>query len=289
MENQQTPVAVNPLKKFFRQPKLYIRLPSSGNFYPAGSLEKTDNGEYAVYAMTAKDELAMKTPDALLNGQSTVDLIQSCVPNIKNAWQVPSIDVDALLIAIRIATYGENIDVDVKIPNTDTIKTYTTDLRLSLDRLLNAAFDPVIEINPEMTVFIRPLNYLTFTQNSIKTIEEQRIFNVVNNESLTDEQKIDMFSKSFKKLTNITVGMVSQCIEKIDTPDGEVTDPVFIAEFIDNADKDFFKKIMKHLEVQRDKFQMVPFKIVTTEEERAEGAPDEFEAPLTLDSASFFA
>lgn len=289
MENQQTPVAVNPLKKFFRQPKLYIRLPSSGNFYPAGSLEKTDNGEYAVYAMTAKDELAMKTPDALLNGQSTVDLIQSCVPNIKNAWQVPSIDVDALLIAIRIATYGENIDVDVKIPNTDTIKTYTTDLRLSLDRLLNAAFDPVIEINPEMTVFIRPLNYLTFTQNSIKTIEEQRIFNVVNNESLTDEQKIDMFSKSFKKLTNITVGMVSQCIEKIDTPDGEVTDPAFIAEFIDNADKDFFKKIMKHLEVQRDKFQMVPFKIVTTEEERAEGAPDEFEAPLTLDSASFFA
>lgn len=289
MENQQTPIAANPLKKFFRQPKLYIRLPSSGNFYPVGSLEKSDNGEYAVYAMTAKDELAMKTPDALLNGQSTVDLIQSCVPSIKNAWQVPSIDVDALLIAIRIATYGENIDVDVKIPNTDTIKTYTTDLRLSLDRLLNAAFDPVIEINSEMTVFIRPLNYLTFTQNAIKTIEEQRIFNVVNNESLTDEQKIDMFSRSFKKLTNITVGMVSQCIEKIVTPDGEVSEPEFIAEFIDNADKDFFKKIMKHLEVQRDKFQMVPFKIVTTEEERAEGAPDEFEAPLTLDSASFFA
>lgn len=288
MENQQIPTPVNPLKKFFRQPKLYIKLPSSGNYYPNDTLEKTPNDEYPIYAMTAKDEIAMKTPDALLNGQSTVDLIQSCVPNIKNAWVVPSIDVDALLIAIRMATYGENIDVDVTIPNTQITKTYTTDLRHALERLLNAAFDPVIEISPEMTVFIRPLTYLEFTRNAIKTLEEQKIFAVVNDENISDDRKIELFNKSFKKLTDITVGMVSQCISKIVTPDGEVTDPSFIAEFIDNADKDFFKKIMKHLEVQRDKFQMPPFKIQTTEEEQADGAPIEFEAPLTLDVSSFF-
>ena len=278
----------NPLKKFFRQPKLYIKLPSSGNYYPPGALERTENGEYPIYAMTAKDEMAMKTPDALLNGQSTVDLIQSCVPNIKNGWAVPSIDVDALLIAIRIATYGENIDVDVKIPNTDIIKTYTTDLRLALERLLNAAFDPVVEINDEMTIHIRPLTYMEFTQSAIKTMEEQRIFNIVNDETIGDEQKLVMFNKSFKKLTDITVGMVSQCIAKISTPDGDVTDPAYIAEFIENADKMFFKAVMKHLEVQRDKFQMAPFKIITTEEERQEGAPAEFEAPLTLDVSTFF-
>lgn len=288
MENQ--PVQpVNPLKKFFRQPKLYIKLPSSGNFYPEGSIVRTENGEYPIYAMTAKDEIAMKTPDALLNGQSTVDLIQSCVPNITNAWVVPSIDIDAILIAIRIATYGENIDVDVTLPKTTITRTYTTDLRLSLERLLNAAFEPMIVVNSTMSVFVRPLTYLEFTKNAIKTIEEQRIFSIVNDDSISDEQKIEMFNKSFKKLTNITVGMVSQSITKIVTPDGEVTDPNYIAEFIDNADKDFFTKVMKHLEEQRDKFQMAPFKIQTTKEDQDEGAPAEFEAPLTLDVSNFFA
>lgn len=288
MENQVQP-AVNPLKKFFRQPKLYIKLPSAGNFYPAGSLEFTETGEYPVYAMTAKDEISMKTPDALLNGQSTVDVIQSCVPNIKNAWVTPSIDVDALLVAIRIATYGEHIDVDVKIPKTDIEKTYTADLRLVLDKLLQATFDPVVEVSPEMTVFIRPLNYMEFTKNAIKTLEEQRIFNLVNDENMDEERKIALFNKSFKKLTDITVGMVSQCIEKIATPDGEVSDQSFIAEFIENADKQFFTKIMQHLEKQKTNFQMEPYKIITSEEEQAAGAPKEFELPLTLDAASFFA
>ncbi len=33
MENQEQP-GMNPLKKYFRQPKLYVKLPSSGNFIP---------------------------------------------------------------------------------------------------------------------------------------------------------------------------------------------------------------------------------------------------------------
>lgn len=283
------PQAQNPLKKFFRQPKLYIRLPSSGNFYPPGSLEKTETGEYPIYAMTAKDEIAMKTPDALLNGQSTVDVLQSCVPNIKNAWLIPSIDVDALLVAIRLATYGDNIDVDVKIPNTDIEKTYTADLRLVLDKLLSAAFDPVVQVNDEITIHIRPLNYLEFTKNAIKTLEEQRIFNIVTDDKMDDETKIQLFNKSFKKLTDITVNMVGQCIDKIVTSDSEVSNPEFISEFLNNADKDFFVKIMKHLETQRTRFQFEPYKIITTEEEQAAGAPKEFELPLTLDAASFFA
>ena len=94
----------NPLQKYFRQPKIYLSLPSKGHWYPEGAIEMTENGELPVYAMTAKDELAFKTPDALLNGQSVVDVVKSCLPNIKDPWLMPSIDVDAILIAIRIAT-----------------------------------------------------------------------------------------------------------------------------------------------------------------------------------------
>jgi hypothetical protein len=286
MENQIP--QVNPLQRFFRQPKIYLKLPSSGNFYATGSLVKTQNGEYPVYAMTAKDELLIRTPDALLNGQSTVDMIQSCVPNIKDAWSVPSIDVDAILVAIRIATYGERLDINAFLPGLDEERTYETDLRNILDLLLGAAFDPKIEINESMTVYIRPLTYAEFTQNALKSLEEQRIIGIVNNDQISDVDKLTMFSKSFRKITELTVNIVTQSIDKIVTPDGEVSDPAFISEFINNAEKEFYKKIIDHLEKQKEKFSIPPFKIITTPEERAKGAPEQLDIPITMDSSNFF-
>lgn len=58
-------IAPNPLMGQMRQPKIYIRLPSNGEFWENGSLEQTENGEYPVFSMTAQDELKLKIPDAL--------------------------------------------------------------------------------------------------------------------------------------------------------------------------------------------------------------------------------
>jgi hemerythrin-like domain-containing protein len=175
------------------------------------------------------------------------------------------------------------------LPNTDIVKEYTADLRQALDKLLNAAFDPVVEINESITAYIKPLNYESFSKNSLKSLEEQRIFNIVNSQELSDDQKMAQFNKSFRILTDITISNVAECLVKIVTPDGEVSDPAFIKEFIDNADKEFFTNITKHLELQRDKFQMPMFKIETSEEERALGAPESFESPIVLDASNFFA
>ena len=61
-----TAPGANPLKKFYRQPKVYLDLPSRGKYYPDGGIEMTETGELPVFAMTAKDELAMKTLYRLL-------------------------------------------------------------------------------------------------------------------------------------------------------------------------------------------------------------------------------
>ena len=283
MENQR-----NPLQRYYRQPKIYLRLPSSGNFYPKGSIEYTETGEYPVFAMTAKDEMIIRTPDALINGQSTVDVIQSCIPNIKNAWQIPSIDIDAILIAIRIATYGESLDITAVIPGLDESRSYVTDLRVMLDRLLAAVYDPVIEIDDNLKIYTRPLNYREFTQNAIKSLEEQRILNIVSDDSIDDAKKLSMFTNSFKKLTDLTINMVGQSVEKIQVDGEEVTDQAMINEFIQNADKEFYKRIIDHLEEQKKKFSIPPMKIITTEEERSKGAPDELNVPITMDQSNFF-
>ena len=109
MPKKTTSGKSNPLEKYFRQPKIYLKLPSGGEFYLDGTLDLPTNGEVPVYPMTAKDELTFKTPDALISGQATVEVIKSCVPNIKDPWLMPSIDLDAVLIGIRLATYGKEL------------------------------------------------------------------------------------------------------------------------------------------------------------------------------------
>ena len=101
----------NPLAGHFRSPKLYTQLPSKGRFYDSEILEMPETGELPIYPMTAKDELIMKNPDALLNGEAIAQVVASCVPSVKRPRQLLSNDIDTLLIAIQGATYGDDMEV----------------------------------------------------------------------------------------------------------------------------------------------------------------------------------
>jgi hypothetical protein len=288
MAENQIKQGSNPLQKYFRQVKNYMRLPSKGKFYPAGVLDMPATGELPVYAMTAKDELLFKTPDALMNGQATVDVIQSCVPNIKNAWLMPSIDLDAVLIAIRIATYGESMDVNITVPNTTIKRDFSMDLRLALDDLMAGQFAETMQIGA-MTVTLRPINYKEFTDGAIKSFEEQRIVNVVNDDKLDEQTKVGMFQQSFRKLTDITIAMVANSVVSIAVDGVVVTDPAHITEFIAKSEKNFYSAVMEHVQKQRDSFSIKPIKVTSTPEDIKAGAPATFEVPVTFDQSNFFA
>lgn len=277
----------NPLRKYFRQPKVYITLPSRGKFYPEGVLNMPETGELPVFAMTAKDELCIKTPDALLNGQATVDVIKSCIPAITNPWHMPSVDLDACLVAIRIATYGEKLDITTKVPVLGEERQFSVDLRQVLNKLVTPEYSSTLKLG-DINVELRPLTYKEFTDSNLKTFEEQRIFSLVNDDNMDDSEKLNRFSASFKKLTDMTVNMLGKSIAKLHIGDDEVTNPVFIEEFIDNVDKEFFKGITDHLEEQRKKFAIEPIKVESNEEDIAAGVPKEWEVPVTFDQSNFF-
>ena len=278
----------NPLSSFMRQPKIYIRLPSEGNFWPEGSLEMTVTGELPVYSMTAKDELMLKVPDALMNGQAVVDVIQHCVPAIKNAWMTPNIDLDVLLIAIRLATYGEMMTTPVSIGDLEL--EYQVDLRILMDQLMTQiSWNPTIPVSDELTVFVRPLNYQQLSSTALKTFETQKIMKVVNDETMPEEDKIKLFRESFQKLTNTTLGTISDSISKIESSQGSTEDPTFIKEFVDNIDKDIFNVIQNHLEKLKNSNSVKPMTVVVTEEMRAKGVTGEtVDIPVTFDPTTFF-
>jgi hypothetical protein len=283
--NSQT----NPLSMYMRQPKIYIKLPSGGNYWPLGSLDISENGEYPVYSMTAKDELLLKVPDALMNGQAVTDVIQHCIPNIKNAWHVPAIDLDVVLIAIRLATYGEIMNVPVTVGDSLQLD-YQVDLRVVMDQLLNqVSWDPIVPISDELTVFVKPVDYMSITKSAIQSFETEKIIQMVNNDKISEEDKVKLFQESFKKISDATLGSVSGSISRIDSNNGSTDNAQHIREFVDNIDKEIFNKIQTHLEILRDKNAIKPMKVAVTEEMKEHGVTDEtIEIPITFDPSTFF-
>ena len=277
-ENKKT----NPLAQWYRQPKVYVKLPSKGRFYPKDALDFSETGDYPVYSMTAKDELLFKTPDALLNGQSTVEVIKSCFPAILNPWQMPSLDVDAALIAIRIATYGESMEVGTTCPHCTAENSYDIDLTKWLDRLNQFEYESQIDVDP-LVIHVRPFTYLEMTKNSIKTLEHQKIFAIINDENISEEEKIERFGKTFVKLTELTVDLVATCVSKIDTPDGSSSDPEQIKEFIHNAPKEIFDCIAKHVTYLKEKIELPP------QDVKCNACTKEFVMPVSMDQSNFFA
>jgi hypothetical protein len=280
---------VNPLSMFMRQPKIYIRLPSGGQYWPEGSLQLSETEEYPVYSMTAKDELTLKVPDALMNGQAVVDVIQHCMPNIKNAWHVPALDIDVILIAIRLATYGEMMTTPIKFGD-DLELEYQIDLRVLMDQLMEQiTWEPVVQVTNELTVFVKPLDYKHMSSAALKTFETQKIMQVVNDDTMSEEKKIELFRTSFKSLSDATLGTISDSISRIDSVNGSTDNPKFIKEFIDNTDKEIFNKIQAHLEKLKDINAIKPMVVEVTEEMREQGIKtDTVEVPITFDPSTFF-
>lgn len=278
----------NPLQKYFRQAKLHVRLPSGGKYYPPGALDLPESGEVAIYPLTAKDELLLKTPDSLMNGTATADVIKSCVPQIKNPWYMPSLDVDALIMAIRIATYGENMTITVKVPNTGDEKDFTIDLNSVIAPLMSATYADTIKLE-NMTITLRPLMYSEFTKDALRSFEEQRVYNLVNDDTVPNEEKMERFRQAFNRLTDLTVETVAKSIAKIELMDGQVVnDPKHLLEFMQNTSKEFYTTILDHITEQRDKFAVKPFIANTTKDEQEKGAPETFEVPITFDQSNFF-
>ena len=131
----------NPLANHFRQPKLYMKLPSGGLFNTDKDLDFPENKEIAIFPMTAKDEIMMKNPDALLNGEAVLQVIKSCVPSALEPRELTNIDVDALLMGIQSATYGDDMEVSTKCQYCEKELTGSTSIQEALDQI-----DPLEEV-----------------------------------------------------------------------------------------------------------------------------------------------
>lgn len=234
----------NPLSKFFRQPGIYLKLPSQGRWWPNGTLDLPVTGEVGVYPMTTRDEITLRTPDALLNGQGVVDVIQSCCPNIHDAWQMPSVDVDAVLIAIRIATYGNNMDFTSRCPHCQAENDHTIGLSPLLDSITCPDYSQPVEYKT-LKIKLHPQKYFTVNRANRVTYEEQRISNALNlGEDVDPVVKANMLTESMSRLVDLGIASVVESVEYIELEDGErVRDAEFLTEFFKNSESSVINSV----------------------------------------------
>ncbi len=230
---------VNPLKQYFRQIKLFIKLPSGTSYYTPGDIAFTEQGEVGVFPMTGQDELILKNPDALLNGEALVEVIRSCVPSVKNPKLLLTNDVDALITAIRYATFNDSLETELSCPQCKHASIFKLDLQYSLDNMSYLEPEYVINLETGLTVFVKPYGFPELLKGLHAQFEQHKLTRALESESISDEDRLKVFSKAFKEMSVMTYQLMCNSVVKIvDESRGiNVSDKIFIKEFLHNIDK----------------------------------------------------
>jgi RNase P subunit RPR2 len=271
----------NPLRKYFRQPVIHLRLPSGGKFYPPGSLDLPPNGEIPILPMTAVDEVTSRTPDALFNGSAVVNVLSSCVPNIKDCWNIPAVDFNALLAAVRIASYGHEMEIGSTCPACGETHQYTVDLRSALDQIRLPDYDTPSVIG-DLSCYFVPMTYRYLNEVSQVQFEDQKLMQVINSSGATEEEKMVKLGEAFKRITYLTIRSIAQSIGAIKSANLMVTDYEQIEEFLINAPKDVFNKIRDHAVKLREATDLNPVDIT------CDNCQNQYKQEFTLDMSNFF-
>jgi hypothetical protein len=235
----------NPLKAFFRKPGIWIKLPSQGKFYKTKPAELNDMGEIPIYPLTAKDELLMKNADALLNGTAVRELIKSCAPCITDPENMPSVDLDAILVAIRRCTYGETLSVTVKHDCPDAKETdYNVNLNHIIGSIRVLEDLPPVELNDGIKVYIKPITVKDILSLNWVQYEQVRNIQLAEQQNVSEKTKVDLLQQGYQALTNESLRIVGASIDTVLLPDGvTVTDSKMIAEWIVDLAKPDYSKL----------------------------------------------
>ena len=282
----------NPLSEYFRSPKLYVKLPTGGKFYTKDIVEYPESGELPIFPMTAKDELIMKNPDALLNGEAVIQLIKSCVPNVKNVRRLISNDVDVLLVAIQGATSGDDIEVSAPCPGCDEAVTGIASVEGAKETMAVLEKAYTVETEQGLKIEVKPLEYSNTIKAGIASFQSSRSLQVMS-EMPDDMDKLKLFNESFVKMADMNYQLIVAAVHSVTIGKGEdantITDRDHIKEFLDNCESSVGASIEQSVaEINKIGIQKTMMFECDKDSCKEKDKPKEFEAAISFDPVNFF-
>lgn len=207
----------NPLEGYLRTPKLYVVLPSQGKFSEMDT-QSDITGEIPIFPMTAKDETMLRNPDALLNGESLVTVIQS-VTGIQDVYNLSSNDIDVILLAARYATYGQILEVNATCPECNSDFESPVNIEEILETVVTLNDQYVVTLENGLQVYIRPYTFRDAQRAALQAFRETNELNKLTADDDTDELvKLASFNKSFQAMADLNITILSNSIIKIIIP-----------------------------------------------------------------------
>lgn len=274
----------NPLLAYYRQPGMQITIPSKGQYY-GHPLETTISGEIPVYPMTATDEIIVNNPDGLINGSSIEQIIKSCCPVIKYPRDLCVADIDVILLAIKLVSFGPKMEIVGVCPKCQKETKFDFNIRDLLDQATDLPELKSTRLNDDLVAYVRPYSFKTSTILNMSEFEEAKLLQNLLADDTNEEKRINALSESFRRLTDLSLSVLYQSVMKISTPSGDVSDETFIRNFLNNTSADIVKKIQKKQE-ELNKYGMPKTQNVVCSNDECE---HHWDLPIVYDPSSFFA
>jgi hypothetical protein len=242
---ESTTTQGNPLKQYFRHIKMYLKLPSGGNYYKPEVIEMNDNGEVGILPMTGKDELILKNPDALLNGEALVEVITSCVPSVKQPRLLLANDIEALITAVRYATYNDSLETSLVCPACQAENNFKINLQYALDNMAMLESEYVVNLESGVSVFVKPYTFPGMLKALHSQFEHTKLGRAIQSDTISEEKRLEIFSIAFKDIAVTKFDLLTSTIIKVvdESNNVNVSDSSHIKEFLKNIDKVSLDKI----------------------------------------------
>jgi hypothetical protein len=222
---------INPLLEKNKMPGQRFRMPSRGLFYTNGELADTvKDGEVEVFPMKTIDEINLKTPDLIFQGNVIERVFKRCIPEIVKPMELLSNDVDYLMAALWKVSHGNSLPIKTtcECTNHKTTREYTIPLdkllaqntvELDKDKLLSEYNFEITNPSTNVTLDIqlKPIKY----DNLVSTYQTQSQNLVKYNdftvpEGLDDEEK-EKYTKEMEESMEHYISLIlSSMIESVD-------------------------------------------------------------------------
>lgn len=222
----------NPLLAKLKLPGSIYKLPSLGLLYTNNELDSScSGGEVHVHPMSALDEITIKNPDLLFSGKAISEIFPNCVPEIKDVNNLFGKDIDALMLYLRIVTYGPTYEISFQHDCSKEAKQHT--YSVNLEELVNKMkfIDPTtldkltkLKLPNGQIVKLQPLRYshviqiLRQNENKRELTPEEIKQNILENMANLIQSVDDISDRNLIKewITKLPATYANKIAKKVD-------------------------------------------------------------------------
>ena len=231
---------MNPLEPYFRKPQVYITLPSQGRWYQRQDITLTADNELAIYGMTARDDVLLNTPDAMLNGEALRKVIANCVPDVHNINALVTPDLEAIFVGMKLASGDGTIEINRVCPKCGHDCSWDLQCQPILDSQSIIDYqDGSVILDQSLEVHVKPYNFQQrslFIQREYQEERALRQWETMNPNS-DDLLKAEVMAQAIDNISKLTIDLVSASIThvKILETGVVVTEPEHIRDWLASA------------------------------------------------------